>query len=202
MLASTHQGKRLDYAALVTCSSVFAALPAWIAAKRPASAVQRLEVQWTLPLRQLQQAMQQHWQDTSESAHIYCEGEYAWQGRVFQLLLQLKNAGRKSTDLGLFMRLPDLVDGNISSVSYSLTIKAASLATPRNNQQQHSAAKSVGIGPVEAAFESNNPGKGSSDLVCFREISTWAAAEAKLRELGLVHSDGCLHIEGLVTKVV
>ena len=34
------------------------------------------------------------------------------------------------------------------------------------------------------------------------QVSSWSAAEAKLRQLDLVHSDGCLHLQALVTNIV
>jgi hypothetical protein len=43
---------------------------------------------------------------------------------------------------------------------------------------------------------------GNHKLVDLGFISSWAAAEAKLRELGLVHSDGCLHMTITITDVM
>jgi hypothetical protein len=39
-------------------------------------------------------------------------------------------------------------------------------------------------------------------MVQLGEVRTWSDAEAKLHALGLVHSDGCLHLQGLVISIV
>jgi hypothetical protein len=196
------QCNRAAFAApLLAHSSVLAEFPAWKAARRPASAVQPPALQWQLPLPQLQQAIQEHLKENFKTVDV-CSTEHVCQGRVFDLLVQLSHVGQQSTGLGFFVRVKNLAVGAVSSITYALTIRVAPPATPGNFQQLLSTAKSVTIGPFCANFTRNSNRYGQKDAVTFGQTSTWAAAEAKLRELRLVHGDGCLHMEALLTSIL
>jgi hypothetical protein len=88
-----------------------------------------------------------------------------------------------------------LPGGAVRRVTFQLSFVAAAAS----NQQPDA---SLVYGPVTKTFTGKRACWGMSPMVELGEVRSWSAAEAKLRGLGLVHSDGCLHICGLVTDIV
>jgi hypothetical protein len=185
-------------APLLKKSNAVLKFPTWTAQQRPASAMQQLEFQWLLPLQELQAAIETHL-DTSKTRGVY-GSSHKWQGRDFSPMLEVwptASAGEPAIDLGAFVWVSDLAEGSMCRVRHKLEIAACD-STPAGRQQ--GARQHTGVGPSWFCYKSGQ-GIGYPKLVKLGNIGTWAAAEAKLRELGLVHSDGCVHMTITVTHV-
>ncbi|WIA20604.1 hypothetical protein OEZ85_004988 [Tetradesmus obliquus] len=197
LLASAPRGSKTARR-LLQHSSAVARFPAWKDAKRPASALQpaeQLDIQWQLPLQQLQAAVQQHLQDTPAVPPLL-SSQHTWQGSCFKLSIVLVTDvdAARSRYLGLYIRMLDVEPGTVRTATFKLSFTAA----PGN--------------PVEAGLDDVVVGTTRRSWTCvcdvgddralsFGALSSWQQAEAKLRQLGLVHSDGCLHVTGLVTNI-
>jgi hypothetical protein len=87
-------------------------------------------------------------------------------------------------------------DSYVRTVSFSLAAQTAAASTPNNRNQQPTVAS--------VSCTLNAQGRksfGWADVVKGVQPITWAAAASKLRKEGLVHSDGCLYIKGVVTRI-
>uniref|UniRef100_A0A383W8I4 BACK domain-containing protein n=1 Tax=Tetradesmus obliquus TaxID=3088 RepID=A0A383W8I4_TETOB len=188
-------GKRSQVAqTLLEHSPAVARFPAWKAAKRPASAMRQLDMQWQLPLQQLQEAVQQHLQHKLKM-HYLLSTRHTWQGTCFMLKVEVTtDTAAPRTQLGLYIRMLDVPSGGVRSATYKLSIAAAPGSQAGNTKPD------IELGPLTYTW-TNEKGRGNNKLVTFDALSNWQQAEAKLRQLGLVHSDGCLHLRGLVTNI-
>lgn len=99
--------------------------PAWTAAKRPASAMQQLEMQWCLPLQQLKELGTTHLSRAAEQpgeafTSSTGSGKQTWQGQSFVLALQITSdaAAPRKTSIGLYLCMPRLQPGVVRSVEY------------------------------------------------------------------------------------
>jgi hypothetical protein len=186
-------------APLLKRSNAVSKFPAWTAKQRPASAMQKLEWQWLLPLQELQAAFASYLH-TSRSQIVWCSSRRTWQGLCFQQNVEVTTASgaAPSTQLGAFLHIIGLTDGSVCSVKHKLRIAACG-SSP--DGQQQGAHDDIVLGPRVRCHKSSEA-YGNHKLVDLGFISSWAAAEAKLRELGLVHSDGCLHMTITITDVM
>ncbi|WIA23713.1 hypothetical protein OEZ85_000400 [Tetradesmus obliquus] len=178
--------------------------PAWTAAKRSASAMQQLEMLWCLPLQQLKEQGTAHLSRAAETPGEACassrsSGKQTWQGQSFVLELHITSdaAAPCKTSIGLFLSMPRLPLGVVRSVEFKLCMVAAPVSNP-----QPGAAGSLKLGPGTSTL-TGGAGciLGWPEVIQLGEIRAWATAETKLRELGLVHSDGCLHLAARVTRI-
>jgi hypothetical protein len=181
-------------APLVNENSTVAKHPAWTAKKRPASAVQQLEMQWQLPLEQLKTTVEQHLLAASADA-LVLSSEHLWQGQCFEMFTTLFS---HSTDEPcLILCICRTMEGSVASV-HNVTFKLSVVSAPGRNQQQQPASTSP------SQILTGGSGRrfwGQLQVIKLGNVSSWAAAQTKMRELGLVHADGCLHIKGLVTSI-
>jgi hypothetical protein len=177
--------------ALADRSSVLAKYPAWSAKQRPASAMQQLELQWELPLQTLQTVVEHHFTENSRF-EIATGTKGTWQGDQFQLRLLIRKGstdGQMCVHLGCF-----LISENASAAVRHVTYFLKTLQTSSRHFDT--------VGPCTDTFYVGNlPGRDQC-TVRLGQVSSWAAVEARLRDLGLVHSDGCLHLQGLVTNII
>jgi hypothetical protein len=161
--------------------------------------MQQLEFQWLLPLQELQAAIETHL-DTSKTRRVY-GSSHRWQGRDFWLTLEVgttASAGQEpAIDLGAFVCVSDLAEASVCRVRHKLEIAACG-STPAGRQR--GARQHIGVGLSWFCYKSNQR-MGNANLVKLGNIGTWAAAEVKLRELGLVHGDCCVHMTFTVTHV-
>jgi hypothetical protein len=184
---------------LLKRSNVVSKFPAWTAKQRPASAMNELTWQWLLPLQDLQAEFNRHLRETSKRRTVWGSSRI-WQGRRFSVTLEVKTTSdaEATVALGAFMRVSDLAERSVCRTRVELQIAACGSS---QDAQQQGVRKDVMLGPRVWCFTSNQ-GHGRSNLVELGSVSSWAAAEAKLHELGLVHSDGCLHVTVGVKDVV
>jgi hypothetical protein len=186
---------------LLKRSNAVSKFPAWTSKHRPASDMQQLQWQWLLPLQQLQAAFEDHLQDTSTPQGVWCSS-HTWQGWEFQQKLDFRTIAGDEPILyiGAFVRVSDLpvAGGSVCSARHKLVVAACG-SSPAGQQQ--GAHNDRVIGPKVWSY-TNGKGYGERKLVKLGNIGSWVAAEAKLRELGLVHSDGCLHMTITFTDVV
>jgi hypothetical protein len=214
-----------DAEALLQFSVVLQKYPAWAAEQRPASARQQLNIEWRLPLQQLKEEGTAYLAKVATAETSQTTGSeslqsptHNWTGDQFGLLLRIVSVcGAKVPNangdyLGLWVIMKDLPPGAVRRVQCKLGFVTASAS----NQQQAEGAAHPSLNSrrlVSLIFD--NDGRRSQDhrpagIVSYPTrvalnlgaARTWAAAEAKLRELGLVHSDGCLHLAACVTSVV
>uniref|UniRef100_A0A383VAU3 BTB domain-containing protein n=1 Tax=Tetradesmus obliquus TaxID=3088 RepID=A0A383VAU3_TETOB len=112
--------------------------PAWTAAKRPASAMQQLEMQWCLPLQQLKELGTTHLSRAAEQpgeafTSSTGSGKQTWQGQSFVLALQMTSyaAAPRKTSIGLYLCMPRLQPCVVRSVEYQLCVVAAPVSNPQ-----------------------------------------------------------------------
>jgi hypothetical protein len=200
--------------ALLQKSSVLAKYPAWKAQKRPASAMQQLDMRWRLPLQQLQATVVHALSTAAEGvplascSHDMYSRSYCWQGQVFKLRLSLtprSTADQQGTSLKieLHLSLRDLPVGAVRSVTFQLSMTAPRLD---GGQQQLAAEFNArGVGPVlTKTFAGGRQGQPNGASLGLFEggAAAWSSVEATLRESGWVQADGCLHLCGCVTRLV
>jgi hypothetical protein len=158
-----------------------------------------------VPLHKLQAAVEQHLQ-TARSTKGLSSSRHRWQGRCFVQKLEVRASkpaapdadgmSEQGIDLGAFMRVSDVVEGSVCAANCSLTIAACTSLGGGQQQRRNDIVDATGL-----SYYKGNTGSGNASLIKLGQISSWAAVEAKLRELGLVHSDGCLHITVVVRDV-
>lgn len=84
LVTAAHSGQTELVQTLVEKSTVLAKYPAWRAEQRPASAMCQLELQWELPLKKLQEAVEELL--AGNSTYVALIGsERIWQGDPFLL---------------------------------------------------------------------------------------------------------------------
>jgi hypothetical protein len=184
-------------APLVDGSRTVTEHPAWTAKKRPASAVQQLEMQWQLPLQQLKTIIVGQHMDTDYD--VVRSSKHLWQGQCFEMTAFLCMPGYND-DPCTYLALCLMMLGSDACV-HNVTFELSILSASGSNQQQQAASQAA---VRRRAYGTRTGDSDQVNLyaVNLGQISSRAAVEVKLRELGLVHSDGCLHIKGLVTSIV
>lgn len=189
--SSAVQTKQKDaIAAIEGYSKVLKKYPAWSAEQRPASAMVKLDLQWKLPLRELKALLDDHAKDTTKEAGAWNESSRSWQGQEFTLSVEV-SSDADGTYMGVFIEATGLPSSAVRLINFNLSIKAS-----------HNAAASIDIGKNTRAFHENLASWGRLYMVEFGSVvPSWRAAQAKLRELELVHSDNCLHIQGQVLNM-
>jgi hypothetical protein len=174
--------------ALAHSSAVVAKYPAWTAEQRPPSIMQQLELHLRPPLQELRTLVGKLLQGTTKSSSLFSR-EKIWQGDHYFGKMQLTSTGTQepSLDIGCFL----CMNGSavVTLATYSVTVVATTSGSSISTQCSSS------------AFSRKAWGWGWGSLVKLGQVSSWAAVEAKLRQLGLVHSDECLHMQWLVTHV-
>lgn len=81
----------------------------------------------------------------------------------------------------------------VRRVSYSVAFNTASASSSSSNSDAFK---------CEGMFTSSGCWGGmGANLVVLGQVSSWAAAEDKLHELELVHSDGCIHLQGQIKSI-
>lgn len=176
--------------------------PAWSAQQRPTSAKQQLVMQWRLPLQQVQQLFAGCKEPLPPLPDLcqLCYGDvHTWQGQDFKLRLGIYRSSQTEPGINLkaSLFLAGVPDSCVRTVSFSLAVQTAAASSTPNNRKQQPAVASV-------SCTLNAKGRNSFgwvDVVTGVQPITWAAAAAKLRKEGLVHSDGCLYIKGVVTRI-
>ncbi|KAF6254926.1 hypothetical protein COO60DRAFT_273200 [Scenedesmus sp. NREL 46B-D3] len=221
LATAEHSGQQLLLASLVEGSLVLARWPLWAAAKRPASALQQLHMAWRLPMQQLRDAVQQH-SNSAAASPAAIQGQFkCWQGHVFQPVLNVFNssssssssAEQRTVSLGLALGV-QLLPGAACAATFSSSFIPAPSSRllegdqqqPQEQQQQQQVAR-LAAGPNTEVFRQDSPQEGCMmsthrAVVHLGQLTGWSAAEAELQELGLVHSDGCLHLAVQVLSVL
>lgn len=184
-LALRSSGNQQLAHALQEASAVLARYPAWTADKRPPSAVMQLDVQWVLPMQQLQEAVKAHLRNTAKNQYVKGP-ERHWQGRKL-LVMVIIHTISNSAWLGLYVGV-DLPPAGVAEMTFEAAIKAAgSRGAPATNLCP------AYIGGARYVCKYNQLSRAVG--VSLDPLSSWSDAEQQLRQLGLVHADGCLHIQ-------
>jgi hypothetical protein len=99
--------------------------------------------------------------------------------------------------LSLFVRADNLPSGAVCTVTYQLMLRSAAagrvLSAPSHPNYLGHAGGATFVGASQPELS-----QGVSWELPLGNVASWAAVEATLRELGLVHSDNCLHMATLV----
>ncbi|WIA44209.1 hypothetical protein OEZ86_010525 [Tetradesmus obliquus] len=199
---AAHSGSTELVQALVEKSTVLAKYPAWRAEQRPASAMRQLELQWELPKQKLQEAFEQLLAGNSSYVALF-GSERIWQGDPFLLQLSVDkggtvyfpNDGQPGIAVAGYVATTGTAAG-IRRVAISVGFKTANVSSI-SSSDPCDAFKSEGMFTSSVGCWS---GMGYN-LVQLGQVSSWAAAEAKLRGWNLVHSDGCIHLQGQVKSI-
>lgn len=190
LATAAHSGQTQVLQALVNRSPVLRKYPAWSAKQRPASAMKQLELLWELPLKTLKTAVARLLEHSTVES--LSGPEKTWKGDQFQLMLQLTCDERPCLELSCFISLEGTIDA-VRHVTWSSDFFTTSGGV------------SAGSGFVRTqSFRGQERWifGGQSNMLGLGRFTSWAAAEAKLREQQLVHSDGCLHLRARVTKLI
>ncbi|KAF6251460.1 hypothetical protein COO60DRAFT_1675745 [Scenedesmus sp. NREL 46B-D3] len=218
LATAAHSNQSLLVEALVGMSTPISKHPTWMAGQRPPSAMQELEIQWQLPLQELSTAVAQHpmhvatdrpldaaitriirplpgfhsLHDRRVAGRLYSR-KHSWQGRCFMLEMVVVQSGGDPERPDMRLQCCVTSEGRAGAalgVTQKITIVSAEASGP---VFQSSRIKSRVNG---WRLEDNTA------IVFLGEVSSLPAVEAKLRGRGLVHSDGCLHLQGLITNML
>jgi hypothetical protein len=204
---------------------VIVKFPAWQLGRRPDSSVKFLRLQWKLPLQQLCSMVDDRANNMSESAggasdvadcsqtsDVVCGGKsivtlqreqtQAWCGLEFGLAVTLGQQGAQQLlSLVCVMRA---TWGHVHQVRGKITIAAvAQAAEAGQEQQQQQRVKSVVqrfSGPAVAG-KCTMPVGWASVRLGQHGMSSGAELVQRLKQLGLVHGDGCLHMAAKIEHV-
>jgi hypothetical protein len=155
------------------------------------SNVKQLDMTWRPKLLEVKAMLADHLRDKSKPGQIV-SATHCWQGHAFQACITVASCKRDGTgdeyhtSFGLYMGLPSLADG----ATCSAVVKQVMLDTRTSTYTVEGPVTFVGTQPCGFL---GTPQLGS--------VSNAAEAEDRLRELGLVQSDGCLVVKSMVSHV-
>lgn len=148
---------------------VLAKYPAWKANKRPASAVTQLDMQWALPLQQLQEALEQHLSSERRLPGACVQkSDSTWRGQSMRLGACIDTDSEGShLCVCLVWCMPQ---GAVVKITFTAAIIAAG--------SRSAADTSYTVGPVTRVFSQGVKKLGAMDMVPLGALSSWSAAEA------------------------
>jgi hypothetical protein len=170
--------------------------PAWFMQQRSASAMQRLTINWQVPLAELKQLVEQHLQD-GESDSVYSH-MVTWQGRTLYICLDVitedaaseHSAAEVELKVGCYMGLTFRSQELCKATVKLLLLKAGSTT-----------AKDALRKSEITGYLMDSTVWGSGGVVYSAVTSSWQQVEQALRERQAVHADGCLHLAAIVTSL-
>jgi hypothetical protein len=170
--------------------------PAWFLRQRPASVMQRLTIDWEVPLAKVKHLVEQHLQRGGIQEQY--GDTYIWQGRRLKLSLQASRevaAGVESSteaalDIGCYLQLKPR-NREMCNATFKLWLLKAGSSTAEDAVEEDT---------ITAYFRGKSSW-GSAGFVYMDPASSWQQVERALREKQAVHADGCLHIRAVVKKL-
>jgi hypothetical protein len=178
------------------------ALASWSSKRRPASAMQQLELQLEVPIEALMQEVEAHLEGAKCSTAIASSGVKTWQGEQMQLALALHTTWTTSgsptkyvpNELLLGVLLFDGPVAAVRQVTYRVRFNAAVASDLRRG-----APVPTDSGIMTQTVNGDSIANGIP--VPFGHVKTWAAVEAKLCALGLLRRNSSLRLTACVTKI-
>jgi hypothetical protein len=153
---------------------------AWQCGPRPEATWRSVGTKWTVPLADVRSLVQQE-SDNRDGVMAKC-GKLIWQGREFQLYLKVSTHTDKQHYMGLYVQAV-----GDTCASLSLTLRACrTLGEPLLQ-------RFIGCMVGECGWQTLLP--------LPEPPREWAVVEAALQQKQLVHADGCLHLEALLTRI-
>eukprot|EP00878_Enallax_costatus_P005104 GHUV01005366.1.p1 GENE.GHUV01005366.1~~GHUV01005366.1.p1 ORF type:complete len:224 (+),score=44.12 GHUV01005366.1:924-1595(+) len=191
-----------DLAVASLCASESAALkdakhqllqdyPSWAAPARPNSKKEP-SVDWSLPLSELQEAMAKHLESRAESNEglISIDSRsQVLQGQQLSLKLRVRTMA-SDTYLGIYLHVGKGVD-RIVRVVYRLHV----LGVNTSQSVVRPESRYISQGFADGGMW------GYKQVVEIGQVTSWSETESVLRGKGLVHADGCLHLEAEIRGV-
>jgi hypothetical protein len=159
--------------------------------------MQQLDMTWRVSLHQMKSMLAGHLPDRSRVTMPLTSSPHCWQGHELQAWIGVESGKRDGggdeylTCLGLYMKVINLPEG------------ATCVAAVKQHMLNTRNGSYVNAGKM--AFSGANHFAGGlvsrRQLVQLGSPSNAAEAEDRLRELGLVHSDGCLLVQSIVSRM-
>jgi hypothetical protein len=152
---------------------------------------------WRLPLHGVKALLADHLMDKSKTSQHF-GAQHCWQGYAFQACITVASCERIGggdeyhTSFGLGMRVINLPERATCSAFF----KQHMLDTRNGIYGSAGTATFIGAPPCAAPDI-----QGRLYAVQLGSLSNTVEAEDRLRELGLVHSDGCLVVASMVSHV-
>eukprot|EP00879_Flechtneria_rotunda_P002643 GHRR01002846.1.p1 GENE.GHRR01002846.1~~GHRR01002846.1.p1 ORF type:complete len:494 (+),score=174.69 GHRR01002846.1:592-2073(+) len=158
----------------------------WQASRRPASAMAQLTIDWELPSETIKALVPQHKDDTHMK---HCMKLGSWQGQEFELTLQISRSSSIAGGflIGLYLILEQPGESVIRTVTFHLLAKGV---TGNHADISNSAMYTMG-----------KLGAGWPDYFKMGPLSSWEQCEQELNKKKLLHTDGCLHLEAVITSI-
>jgi hypothetical protein len=158
--------------------------------------MQRLTIDWKVPLAQVEQLVEQHLQQGATD-EVYSD-TYTWQGRSVYLSLEIDPADEASEessaeatlDIDCYVML-DAHGQELCKTTFELWLLKAG-----SDRAGDALNESTIMGYMRGRH-----GCGVEGFVNYDTASSWQQVERALREQQAVHAGGCLHIRAAVKKL-